>query len=136
MNFLKVQMTKLKINPDKIIFLKNVSIEELPSIYQMASVFIYPSFFEGFGIPIIEALYSGTPVITTNGGCFPEAGGPHSIYINPENYKEIATQIDRLINDESLRLNMSTEGKMYAQNFDSIKLANQVMELYQKLRTS
>ena len=136
MNFLKVQMTKLKINPDKIIFLKNVSIEELPSIYQMASVFIYPSFFEGFGIPIIEALYSGTPVITTNGGCFPEAGGPHSIYINPENYKEIATQIDRLINDESLRLNMRTEGKMYAQNFDSIKLANQVMELDQKLRTS
>jgi glycosyltransferase involved in cell wall biosynthesis len=134
MNFLKVQMAKLKINPNKIIFLKNVSIEELPSIYQMASVFVYPSFFEGFGIPIIEALYSGTPVITTKGSCFPEAGGPDSIYINPEDFQEIADKIDLVISNKNLSNEMSLRGKNYVQKFDSLKLAQQVMDIYNQLK--
>jgi glycosyltransferase involved in cell wall biosynthesis len=134
MNFLKVQMMKLKIEPNKILFLKNVSIEELPSIYQMASVFVYPSFFEGFGIPIIEALYSGTPVITSNGSCFPEAGGPDSIYVNPENFQEIADKIDIVISDDNLSNEMSLKGKLYAQKFDSLKLAQQVMSVYNQLK--
>lgn len=134
MNFLKVQMMKLKIDPNKILFLKNVSIEELPSIYQMASVFVYPSFFEGFGIPIIEALYSGTPVITSEGSCFPEAGGPDSIYINPENFQEIADKIDLVISDVNLSNEMSLKGKLYAQKFDSLKLAQQVMSIYNQLK--
>lgn len=135
MNFLNVQMQKLKINPNKILFLKNVSIEELPSIYQLASVFVYPSFFEGFGIPIIEALYSGTPVITSKGGCFPEAGGPDSIYVNPEGYQEIADKIDLVLSDSILANEMSEKGKLYAQKFDSEKLAQEVMELYKQLKS-
>jgi glycosyltransferase involved in cell wall biosynthesis len=134
MNFLKVQMAKLKINHNKIIFLKNVSIEELPSIYQMASVFVYPSFFEGFGIPIIEALYSGTPVITTKGSCFPEAGGPDSIYINPEDFQELADKIDLVISNKNLSNEMSLRGKNYVQKFDSLKLAQQVMGIYNQLK--
>jgi glycosyltransferase involved in cell wall biosynthesis len=131
-NFLKVQMNKLKIDASRIIFLKNVSIEELPSIYQMAEVFIYPSFFEGFGIPIIEALYSKTPVITTQGGCFPEAGGPDSIYVQPEDYKELALQIDQVVSDKQLADYMRTSGLQYAQRFDGAKLARQVMSVYER----
>jgi glycosyltransferase involved in cell wall biosynthesis len=132
-NFLKVQINKLKINPSRIIFLKNVSIEELPSIYQMAEVFIYPSFFEGFGIPIIEALYSGTPVITTEGGCFSEAGGPDSIYVHPEKYDQLAHQIDRVVGDKQLAAEMRNKGYHFAQRFEGAKLARQVMDVYQRV---
>ncbi len=60
----------------KVLFLKTYPPTELAIVYQLATVFVYPSIFEGFGIPIIEALFSKTPVITTNSGVFPEAGGP------------------------------------------------------------
>src|SRR5690606_1461093 len=72
----------------KIKHLPNISQRDLAIIYQLATVMAYPSVFEGFGIPIIEALYSKTPVITTNSGVFPEAGGPNSMYINPEMWKK------------------------------------------------
>ena len=61
---------------NRIYFLENVDNSDLPVIYRSAEIFIFPSVFEGFGIPIIEALTSKTPVITTQGACFPEAGGP------------------------------------------------------------
>jgi glycosyltransferase involved in cell wall biosynthesis len=133
MNFIKVQMNKLKLDPSRVLFLKNVSIEELPSIYQMADVFIYPSFFEGFGIPIIEALYSKTPVITTEGGCFAEAGGPNSIYVHPEKYDVLAQEIDRVVSDRVLADAMREKGYQYAQKFDGKTLARQVMAVYERV---
>jgi glycosyltransferase involved in cell wall biosynthesis len=132
-NFIKVQINKLKIDANRIIFLKNVSIEELPSIYQMAEVFIYPSFFEGFGIPIIEALYSNTPVITTEGGCFSEAGGPDSIYVHPERYDLLAQQIDKVVDNKQLADDMRIKGRQYAERFDGARLARQVMDVYNRV---
>src|SRR5690606_9224022 len=88
----------------KINFLNSVSNEELAIIYQLADVFIYPSLFEGFGIPVIEALYKNTPVITILRGCFPEAVGSQSIYLyNPEDPIEIAEKINLLLSDSSSR---------------------------------
>ncbi len=133
-NFLKVQMTKLKIDPSRIMFLKNVSIEELPSIYKLADLFIYPSLFEGFGIPIIESLISGTPVITTKEGCFSEAGGPDSIYIDPLNYQEIAHAVDQLLDDTQQQQLMIAAGLKYVQKFDPQKLSKELMEIYQSIR--
>ena len=133
-NFLKVQMTKLKIDPSRIMFLKNVSIEELPSIYKLADLFIYPSLFEGFGIPIIESLISGTPVITTKEGCFSEAGGPDSIYIDPLNYQEIAHAVDQLLEDTQQQQLMIAAGLKYVQKFDPKKLSKELMEIYQSIR--
>lgn len=133
-NFLKVQMTKLKIDPSRIMFLKNVSIEELPSIYKLADLFIYPSLFEGFGIPIIESLISGTPVITTKEGCFSEAGGPDSIYIDPLNYQEIAHAVDQLLEDTQQQQLMIAAGLKYVQKFDPQKLSKELMEIYQSIR--
>ena len=133
-NFLKVQMTKLKIDPSRIMFLKNVSIEELPSIYKLADLFIYPSLFEGFGIPIIESLISGTAVITTKEGCFSEAGGPDSIYIDPLNYQEIAHAVDQLLEDTQQQQLMIAAGLKYVQKFDPQKLSKELMEIYQSIR--
>jgi glycosyltransferase involved in cell wall biosynthesis len=132
-NFLKVQMQKLKIDPNRFIFLKNVSIEELPAIYQMADVFVYPSFFEGFGIPLIEALHSKVPTITTKGFCFPEAAGPDSLYIDPNNPEEIANAVDLVLTDKNLADNMRTKGKEYVKIFEPEVLTQQLLEVYNKL---
>ena len=132
-NFLKVQMKKLKIDSSRIIFLKNVSIEELPSIYKLADLFIYPSLFEGFGIPIIESLISGTPVITSKDGCFSEAGGPDSLYINPLDYEEIAHSIDNLLSDTNQQLLMAENGKEFVKKFDPALLSKELMDIYKSI---
>jgi glycosyltransferase involved in cell wall biosynthesis len=114
----------------RIIFLENVLNDHLPVIYQKAEVFIFPSFFEGFGIPIIEALTSKTPVITSKGGCFPEAGGPDSIYIDPLNENELAEKINILLGSETLRNQIAEKGFQYAQKFHPKNITKQVMDLY------
>ena len=114
-------------------FLKNVSTEELAHIYQLANIFVYPSIFEGFGIPIIEALYSNTPVITSKGSCFPEAGGPDSIYIDPENVSELRSKIENLLNSEQKQLLMVSKGLEYAQKFEDKHIAEQHVAIYNAL---
>ncbi|MFD0700929.1 glycosyltransferase family 4 protein [Myroides pelagicus] len=118
---------------DKVIFLQGVSLEELAHIYQLATIFAYPSIFEGFGIPIIEALYSGTPVITTNSGVFPEAGGPDSIYIDEQDTEQINLAISKLLNDKLMRLQMAERGKAFAQKFNDREIAEHWNNLYKKL---
>ena len=115
-----------------IYFLGKVPNGDLPALYQIAEVFIYPSSFEGFGIPILEALNSGTPVITSKGSCFPEAGGPDSIYIDPDQPEEIATSISKIMDDAALRKHMSVAGKRYAEQFREETIAPQIMEVYKK----
>jgi len=113
--------------------LHQVTQEELPVFYQQAKVFIYPSLFEGFGIPIIEALYSGTPVITSKGGCFPEAGGPSTVYIDPENHDELANALIDLLNDKQKRKKMAESGKEYVKKFDSEVVTKNLHQLYERL---
>src|SRR5690606_39468580 len=93
---------------DKIIHLIGISQRELAVVYQLATVMVYPSVFEGFGIPIIEALFSKTPVITTNSGVFPEAGGENSINTNPSDEKELRQEIEVLLLKSEL-LNSNAE---------------------------
>ena len=111
-------------------FLENTMHDEMPAIYSRATIFIFPSFFEGFGIPILEALTSKVPVITTAGGCFPEAGGPNSIYIDPNNEKELAERINFLLGSETTRKEMAEKGFDYAQGFHPKKCVEQLMKIY------
>ena len=106
---------------------------DLPAVYQSSSVFIYPSFFEGFGIPVIEALTSGVPVIAASGSCLEETGGPDSIYINPDDDKELAAQILEVVNNESLANRMIEAGKEYVKRFDDKKIASEINSIYQML---
>lgn len=116
---------------DRVVFVNHINIEDLAGIYQCATVFCYPSFFEGFGIPIIEALYSGVPVITTKAGCFPEAGGPSSIYIDPSDEKTIHDAIEVLFSETSSERNKRIlKGKEYVQKFNDEVLAKQWDTLY------
>ncbi len=131
MNFINIQLKKMNFDLNKIMFLHDVSIEELPSIYQLSSVFVYPSLFEGFGIPIIEALSCGIPVISSIDGCFKEAGGPESIYIDPNNYEELADKIDVCLENESLRQKMKKSGYEYVKKFDPKIISKDIMNVYQ-----
>jgi len=116
-----------------IYFLREVSVTELPGIYQMASLFIYPSVFEGFGIPILEALYSRVPVITSKGSCFKEVGGESSIYINPMDVEEMIHAIQNVLKDDELRKNMADRGYEYARQFSDEQIAKKVILLYDRL---
>ena len=126
-------MQKLKIDEDRFIFLKDVTMDQLPAIYQLSTIFVYPSVFEGFGIPIIEALNSGVPVITTQGGCFPEAGGPESIYVDTNNFTELGKVIDDLLENPDKQKLMAEKGLAYVKKFDSKELTNQLLTIYKDL---
>ena len=118
---------------NKVVFLENVELKELASIYRMAIIFIYPSVFEGFGIPIIEALYSKTPVITSKGGCFSEAGGENSIYINALNSEEIRVQIVELLANKEKRDFLKQKGYEFVQKFNDDKIAKNWIDTYNEL---
>ena len=115
-------------------FLSGLSLDELAITYQLASLFIYPSLYEGFGIPVIEALYSQTPVITSNLSCLPEAGGPNSMYIDPTNTIEIKNAITDLIDNEPRKRAMKISGLSFAQKFNDDVIAKNMMELYTKIK--
>ncbi len=118
---------------DKIIHLKGISQKELAIVYQLATVMVYPSVFEGFGIPIIEALFSKTPVITTNSGVFPEAGGENSIYINPTDEKELQKKIEFLLENTENRKFITEKGFEFAQQFTDEHIAKQWDLIYKNL---
>ena len=116
--------------------LENVSMEELAAIYKLADIFVYPSLFEGFGIPVIEALFSETPVITSNVSCLPEAGGPDSVYIDPTNFEDIKAKITFLWDNESERNRRARKGLEFVQKFNDEIIAKEMMSVYQTVLRS
>lgn len=118
---------------DKIIFLEGISNSDLPVIYRDAECFIYLSIVEGFGIPLLEALVSRTPVITTEGGCFSEAAGPGSLYVDPHDPEKIGKAILKVTSDKDLRDKMIKTGAGYADNFKDDIIARDYMMLYQSM---
>ncbi len=117
---------------DRFHIINNVSFEDLPAIYQSASVFVYPSRYEGFGIPMLEAIRSEVPAIGCKGSCLEEAGGPLSIYVSPDDPKELADMICRVINSNDLRNKMIEGSKQYAEKFNDSKLYSDLMNTYKK----
>ena len=120
----------------RVIFLRNVPVDDLPAIYQQAKIFIYPSEFEGFGIPIIEALYSGVPVIAATGSCLEEAGGPKSCYIHPKDDIQLAWTINSILNNPEKGNKMIDAGFEYVKNFSEAQLAAKLMDVYKKVLTN
>lgn len=117
----------------QVFFLKDLTLEEMAIIYQKATLFVYPSVFEGFGIPIIEALYSKTAVVTSVGSCFSEAGGDYSTYINPENSDELRNAIDLLWENPTKRDEIQEKGFEFVQKFNDDIIAKKWQNLYQSL---
>ena len=112
---------------DKIVQTGFADNEDLSPLYSGATAFIYPSLYEGFGLPVLEAMQCGTPVITCNNTSIPEVGGDAVLYINGKDKNETAMLLGRIYNDESLRQTLKTKGLARAKEFDWQKTANIVI---------
>jgi glycosyltransferase involved in cell wall biosynthesis len=117
---------------NKIMF-RNVANEHLPIVYQNAEIFIYPSYFEGFGIPVLEALYSGIPVITSKTTSLPEVGGPGAYLVDPANYEEIKEGILFFMQHREQRKHAVNKGLEYVKKFDAQILTDKLVRVYQGL---
>ncbi|GAB6113516.1 glycosyltransferase family 4 protein [Desulfomicrobium salsuginis] len=114
-------------------FLGRVADADLPGLYRLARVFAYPSVGEGFGIPILEALASGTPVVTSTGSCFAEAGGDAALYAAPTDAGELAAALAHTLGDEELRRDMIERGLRHAENFRIERTSARLMDIYAEL---
>ncbi|MES1216185.1 MAG: glycosyltransferase family 1 protein [Bacteroidota bacterium] len=107
--------------------------EDFPAIYQSAIAMIYPSFFEGFGIPVLEALWSKLPVITSHRSCLPEVGGNAAYYVDPGKAGEIAEGMKKIYLDKEFSKSMIEKGWLHAHNFTQQKCAEAVMNVYKSI---
>ncbi len=105
---------------------------DFPAIYQMAIAMIYPSFYEGFGLPVLEALWSGIPVITSSVSCLPEAGGPGAFYVDPDKPDEIAAAMLHIAQHQNSLEKVIDAGYQHAQKFTIEQTAKAVMDVYRK----
>lgn len=110
-------------------YLHDLPFSELPAVYKGAELLCYPSIFEGFGIPILEAMCVGTPVLTSMGSCFSETGGEAALYADPLSPSEIATQLTKILSEPALREEMIQKGKIQADRFTDEKVATNLIRV-------
>jgi glycosyltransferase involved in cell wall biosynthesis len=120
--------------PERVIFTGYVEDEELPALYSGALVFVYPSLYEGFGLPPAEAMACGTPVITSDRTSLPEVVGTAAVLVDPEDVESIADSIHRVASSESLRAEMRTQGLARAQCFKWDTAATETWEILARER--
>lgn len=110
--------------------LHNVPNEDLPAIYQMAEACVYPSRYEGFGVPVIEAIQSGLPVVACTGSCLEEAGGNGTIYVDPDDVYAMAEAIKQVVKGAPGREERIAASRQYITRFEGNNVAQQVMNVY------
>ncbi len=114
----------------RILLLHNCVYADLPVVYKEAEVFIYPSLYEGFGIPIIEALSGGIPVVAATGSCLEEAGGDAAAYVATDDAEGCAAAVRRFIDDREYREEAIARGRNYVKRFSKERIAGEIEELY------
>jgi glycosyltransferase involved in cell wall biosynthesis len=107
--------------------------EDLPALYQAALAFIYPSFYEGFGLPVLEALSCGLPVITSQDSSMAEIAGEAAWYVNPGEEKELSAAMARLVEDEGLRERLAAAGPARAALFSLAEMGRRTLAVYHEL---
>ena len=118
---------------ERVRVLHGVPDEHLPMLYALAESFVYPSVYEGFGIPIIEAISCGLPVVACSGSCLEEAGGPDSLYVQPGDVEAMADAVRQtLVGAEGRELRIENS-KKYIRRFSGCNVADQVVNVYQSL---
>jgi glycosyltransferase involved in cell wall biosynthesis len=109
-----------------------VSDDDLPALYRAASVFVYPSIFEGFGLPPVEAMACGTPVVTSNNSCLPEVTGDAAVLVDPLDEMQIAGGIHKILQDETLRARLIEKGLARATRYRWLDAAEKTLQLYRE----
>ncbi|HEX8932392.1 MAG TPA: glycosyltransferase family 1 protein, partial [Patescibacteria group bacterium] len=121
---------------EQVKFLENVTDEELPLFYKNARCFVLPSLYEGFGLPVLEAMKQGCPVITSNISSLPEAGGEACLYVDPENIDDIAQKITKLVGNDKLRKELIEKGKAQVKKFSWEKTAKETLKVLEEVAKS
>lgn len=127
---------KISENKKHIIHIENCPPEDLPSFYKSAKIFVFPSIYEGFGLPPLEAMTAGCPVICSNAGSLKEVCGDAAILIDPKNTEELKNAIEKLWNDENLQNSLREKGFIQAKKFSWQETAKKTLEAFKKIETS
>jgi glycosyltransferase involved in cell wall biosynthesis len=125
-------ITNLGLN-SRVKILQNISFNDLPLYYQGADLFCFPSHFEGFGIPIVEALFSNIPVITSLGSCFPESAGPSSVFIDSRSLAELSMGIEKTLQNPEQMNQMKKSGLEFAKKFERKQVTTKLVKHYSQL---
>lgn len=127
--YAKVEALALK---EAVAFQGYVTNEDLPLWYNAATVFAYPSLYEGFGMPILEAQACGTAVMTSTAPPLPETAGNAALLTNPHDVEDLAANLDRLLTDKSLRSELEAQGLAHARQFTWMRTAQQTAHVYRR----
>ncbi len=128
----QVLCKELKIEKN-VIFTGRISDEELKWLYQNALIYVFPSLCEGFGLPGLEAMENGLPVVSSDGSCLPEIYGDAALYFNPRNTEEIVKAILELLNNKELRDKLIKKGYNRIKKFSWQKCAQETLEIYKSI---
>ena len=131
-NNIKEYISKLKLE-NVVHLLEKVPDEDLVLLYNLADIFIYPSLYEGFGLPIIEAMACGTPVIAGNNSSLPEAAGNAGIFIDPRNKDELCANVIKITRNKGIQKHMIEKGLHHVKKFTWQECARKVLETYYEL---
>jgi len=118
---------------ERVKFIGHVRDEQLPSLYSGASVFVFPSLFEGFGLPILEAMSCEVPVLTSKVSCMPEISGGKALLVDPYKTSEIVSGIEKLLNDKKLANRLVKEGREWSRRFTWEKTAKKTIAVFEKV---
>ncbi len=118
---------------ERVIFPGFVADADLPALYSAARVLAYPSVYEGFGLPMLEAMACGTPVVTSTASCLPEVAGDAALLVPPTDVDALAAALDRALADEALRADLIAKGLARARQFTWDKSARQLLDIYRRL---
>ncbi|MEZ0537378.1 glycosyltransferase family 4 protein [Caldicellulosiruptoraceae bacterium PP1] len=118
---------------DYVHFLSYVEVDYLPYLYSGSEVFVYPSLYEGFGLPPLEAMACKCPVITSNVTSMPEILKDAAIYINPYSLEDLIDKLDKVLSDNTIRSSYSEKGYEYSKNFTWQKTVSETIDIYNKI---
>lgn len=118
---------------DRVKFLDFVDDSNLVLLYKNAQIFVWPSLYEGFGLPILEAMQNNCPVITSNISSMPEAGGDAALYVDPMDVDDIAKKIQKVLSDKKLRLHMIEKGNKHIKKFSWDHAAKKTLEVLREV---
>lgn len=119
--------------PGDIVMTGALSEEDLDAVYRAADAFVYPSVYEGFGLPVLEAMARGIPTVSSNASSVPEVAGDATLGINPRSVREIATAIERLLTDVDLAERLAERGRRRAERFTWDETARLTLQVYERV---